>query len=181
MKTNACPVSKSSVSRVVTNDMMLVSSEGIQVPTNTSLMAAISPVLTNILRYNHDHYEEETKLLIKDYSTETVEAFLELSNNGDVCLTGHQIEDVRSLISALGINMDFFTVSPTEDEAMTEYLARYSLNGESSTAESLPDEEGSSLSKEVDRSVTNYGIFSFSNNIHRFLFQTSERKSEVSI
>ena len=166
MKTNACPLSKSSVSKVVTNDMILVSAEGIHIPTNTSLMAGISPFLKLILRYNHDHFEEDTKLLIQDYSTETVEAFLELLNNGDVCLTGDEIEDVRSLISALGINMDFFTVSPTE--VMSEYLTRYSLN-----EESLQDEESFSLSNEVDRSVTNDGIFSFSNNKHPFLFQTS--------
>ena len=164
LKLNACPLSKSSASRLVTNDMMLVTSESIHLPTNTSLMAAVSPVLRNILRYNHQHYEEETKLLIQDYSTETVEAFLELLNNGDVCLTGGEIDDLRSFISALGINMDYFTVSPTE--VMSEYLTRYSLNGESL-------QESFSLSNEVDRSVTNDGIFSFSNNNHPFLFQTS--------
>ena len=166
MKPNACPLSKSSASRLVTNDMMIVTSESVHLPTNFSVMAAISPVLRNIFRYNHVHNDEETKLLIQDYSTETVEAFLELLNNGDVCLTGGEIEDVRSLISALGINMDFFTVSPTE--VMSEYLTRYSLN-----EESLQDEESFSLSNEVDRSVTNDGIFSFSNNNHPFLFQTS--------
>lgn len=159
LKTNACPLSKSSVSKEVTNDMLLVSAEGIHIPTNTSLMAGISPVLKIILRYNHDHFEEDTKLLIQDYSTETVEAFLELLHMGDVCLTGRQIEDVRSLISALGIDMDVFTVSPTE--VTSEYLTRYSSNGESSTAESLQDQEGSSLSNEVDRSVPNNGISCF--------------------
>ena len=51
--------------------MILVSAEGIHIQTNTSMMAAISPVLKDILGYNHYHYKENTKLLIQDYSTES--------------------------------------------------------------------------------------------------------------
>ena len=156
--------------------MILVSAEGIHISTNTSLMADISPVLKILLRYNHDHCEEDMKLLIQDYSTETVEAFLELLHLGDVCLTGRQIEGLRSLISAFGIDLDDFTVSPTE--VTSEYLTRYSLIGESSTAESLQDQEESSLRNKVDRSVTMNGIASFNTICFR---PAKDKKSEVSI
>ena len=35
------------------------------------MMATISPFLKDILCSNHDHYEENKKLLIQDYSTES--------------------------------------------------------------------------------------------------------------
>ena len=116
------------------------------------MLVAISPVLKGILRYNHDHYLEDTKLLFQDFSTETVESFLELMNNEDVCLSASQVEDVRSLITALGINEDFFSGSPVEDSR--EYLSRYSTHRESSTTDTFQDQENSSQSKEVDRLVT---------------------------
>ena len=152
--------------------MIQVSAEGIHIPTNTSPMADISPVLRILLRYNHDHCEEDMKLLIQDYSNETVEAFLKLLHLGDVCLTGRQIEDLRGLISAFGIDLDDFTVSPTE--VTSEYLARNSLSGESSTAESLQDQEGSSQINKVDRSVTMNGI-SFLNPI---FFRPAKEKAK---
>ena len=168
LKQDARPLSESSYSSVVTNDMIIVSAEGIHIPTNTSVMAAASPVLKDILRYNHDHYEENTKLLIQDYSTETVELFLELVQLEDVCLSARQVEDVRGLILDLGINQDFFSVSPVED--MREYLSRYSTHRGSTTTETFQDREDSSQSKEVDRSVINDGKI---NSIHRSFFQTS--------
>ena len=150
LKPNACPLSTSSNPNVVTNDMILVSGQGIHIPTNTSLMAAISPIMKDILYYNHEHYEENTKMLLQDYSTETIEAFLELVHLENVCLTGPQLDDIRNLISDLGIDQDFFSVSPIEDTS--EYLSRYLSNGESS-AVTFPDQEDSSLSKEVERSL----------------------------
>ena len=154
LKPNACPLSSSSNPSVVTNDMILVSGQGIHIPTNTSLMAAISPLMKDILNYNHEHYEEKTKMLLQDYSTETIEAFLELVHLENVCLSGPQIEDTRNLISDLGIEQDFFSVSPIEDTS--EFLSRYLSNGESSAeTHHVQEEEDSSLSKEVERSVMN--------------------------
>ena len=167
LKQNACPLSPSSNPSVVTNDMIIVSGQGSHIPTNTSLMAAISPVMKDILNYNHEHYEENTKMLLQDYSTETIEAFLELVHLENVCLTGPEIEDLRNLISDLGIDQDYFSVSRIEDTS--EYLSRYLSNGESS-AETFHDQEDSSLSKEVERSVMNYGK---TNHIHPSFFQTS--------
>ena len=175
LKTNACPLSESSNHSLVTNDMILVTTEGTHIPTNTVMLAAISPFLKDILQYNHDHYEEETKLII-DYPTETVESFLELANVEDVCLSASEVEDVRSLILDLGVNQQFFSVSPVEN--VREYLSRYSSKGESSTRRSFQDQGDCSLSKEVDRSEINYGK---TNNIHSTFFQTSQRKSYVSI
>ena len=170
LKTNACPLSESSNHSLVTNDMLLVTAEGTHIPTNTSMLAAISPVLKDILRYNHDHYEEETKLIV-DYPTETVESFLELANVEDVCLSASEVEDVRSLILDLGVNQQFFSVSPVEN--VREYLTRYSSNGESSTRRSFQDQGDSSLSKDVDRSEINYGQ---TNNIHPSLFSDQPKK-----
>ena len=108
----------------------------------------------DILNYNHEHYEEKTKMLLQDYSTETIEAFLELVHLENVCLSGPQIEDTRNLISDLGIEQDFFSVSPIEDTS--EFLSRYLSNGESSAeTHHVQEEEDSSLSKEVERSVMN--------------------------
>ena len=168
LKKDARPLSESSYSSLVTNDMIIVSEEGINIPTNTSALAAISPVLKDILRYNHDHYEEDTKLLFQDFSTETVESFLELVNNEDVCLTASQVEEIRILISTLGINQDFFSVSPVDDSR--EYLSRYSTHRESSTVETFQDQESSSQSKEVNRLEINDDKIK---NIHPSFFQTS--------
>ena len=150
--------------------MILVSGQGIHIPTNTSLMAAISPIMKDILHYNHEHYEENTKMLLQDYSTETIEAFLELVHLENVCLTGPEIEDLRNLISDLGIDQDYFSVSRIEDTS--EYLSRYLSNGESS-AETFHDQEDSSLSKEVERSVMNYGK---TNHIHPSFFSDQLKK-----
>ena len=125
LKHNACPMSKSSGSRVVTDDMNLVTSDGIMIPTNTSLMAATSPVLKAALRY-HDHFEDKIQLLIPDYSTETIETFLEILHLGDVCISDKQVQDIKCFLSDLGIDHDTFTMTRIDDKCLDEYLSRYS-------------------------------------------------------
>ena len=105
--------------------MNLVTSDGIMIPTNTSLMAATSPVLKAALRY-HDHFEDKIQLLIPDYSTETIETFLEILHLGDVCISDKQVQDIKCFLSDLGINHDTFTMTHIDDKCLDEYLSCYS-------------------------------------------------------
>ena len=60
-------------------------------------MAATSPLLKDVLR-SHENYEENTKILLPDYSHETIETYLELIHLGDVCTSGKQLEELRLLL-----------------------------------------------------------------------------------
>ena len=121
LKHNACPMSKSSGSRLVTD----VTSDGTMIPTNTSLMAATSPVLKAALRY-HDHFEDKIQLLLPDYSTETIETFLEMLHLGDVCISVKQVQDIKCFLSDLGIDHDTFTITRIDGKGLDEYISRYS-------------------------------------------------------
>ena len=74
LKQNACPISETSGSNAVTDNMDFMTSEITRINTNTSLIAATSPVLKVLMR-NHDQYEGNLQLLIpdSDYSSETIE------------------------------------------------------------------------------------------------------------
>ena len=65
-------------------NMILVSSDGIKIPTNTSLIISVSPCLKKILSdYQYQTYEGSTEIFLPEYDAETVNTFLELTNIGD--------------------------------------------------------------------------------------------------
>ena len=64
LKKNACPQSTTSIpgASSVTNDMILVSSDGFHIPTNISVIISVSPILKNILSdFHYQTYEESMK------------------------------------------------------------------------------------------------------------------------
>ena len=71
-------------------------------------MAATSPLLKDVLR-SHDQFEENTKILLPDYDHETLETYLELIYFEDVCTSGKQLEELRSLLNDLGIDQESFS------------------------------------------------------------------------
>ena len=125
LKQNACPISDNSGSSTVTDDMDLVTSEGIRIPTNTSVMAATSPLLKVLMRY-HDQYEGKIQLLLPDYSSETIENFREFLHLGDVCISGKQVEDMICLLTDLRIDQDLFSINQIDEKSFDDYLSRYS-------------------------------------------------------
>ena len=91
----------------LTNDMILVSSDGFHIPTNISVIISFSPILKNILSdFHYQTYEESTKIILPEYDAETINTFLELINFGDVCVERSNMKAVRSLLSSLCINQD---------------------------------------------------------------------------
>ena len=107
LKKNACPQSTTSIpgASLVTNDMILVSSDGFHIPTNISVIISVSPILKNILSdFHYQTYEESTKIILPEYDAETINTFLELINIGDVCVERSNMKAVRSLLSSLCIN-----------------------------------------------------------------------------
>ena len=128
LKENSCPVNSTSGSNVIDDLDLVVTSDRILISTNSSLMAATSPLLKDVLR-SHDHFEENTKILLPDYSHETLETYLELIHLGDVCTSGKQLEELRSLLNNLGIDQESFSFNSIDDVSLNEYLSRYSTGG----------------------------------------------------
>ena len=91
-------------------------------------MAATSPLLKDVLR-SHENYEENTKILLPDYSHETIETYLELIHLGDVCTNGKQLEELRCLLNDLGIDQESFSFNSIDDVSLNKYLGRYSTGG----------------------------------------------------
>ena len=122
-------------------NMILVSSDGIKIPTNTSLIISVSPCLKKILSdYQYQTYEGSTEIFLPEYDAETVNTFLELINIGDVCVERSNMKAVKSLLSSLCIDLGSFTINPIDD--VSEYISRYTLNVSGSETES--DKEVSS-------------------------------------
>ena len=153
LKKNACPQSTTSNSgeSAVTDDLFIVSSEGIYIPTNTFLMGSVSPILKKILcDYQYQTYEEKTKLYLPDFDSETLNTFLELINIGDVCLEGRNMNAIKSLLVSLCINQDLFTIDPIDD--VSEYISRYTPNVSGSDS----DQEASSEEENEDNESNDY-------------------------
>ena len=146
LKKNACPQSTTSIpgASLVTNDMILVSSDGFHIPTNISVIISVSPILKNILSdFHYQTYEESTKIILPEYDAETINTFLELINIGDVCVERSNMKAVRSLLSSLCINQDInFTINPIDD--VSEYISRYSHSPNASGSDSDQEAEVSS-------------------------------------